>query len=307
MSVMGIPLARRKLACSLALAGAFWAAAPLGAQVSVTYVANEGFLIAAGELRVLVDALIDEGIDGYPRPPASMRPALEGALAPFDGVDVVLATHHHADHFGPRAVARHLAANPGAVFVSTPQAAARLAKEIGDDPGRRARIDSRIDAVFPAEGARTTISRPGIEIEVLNLHHGRERDPPVQNLGFLIEMGGLTMLHIGDTEVSLADIAPYRLAEREIDVAFLPIWFLTYDRWLPVVREGIRPRTIVAMHLAEADAPASWFGEDGSREKRVTATLEEFPEAILFAEPGETREFAPSEAAPVAASVPSPG
>jgi L-ascorbate metabolism protein UlaG (beta-lactamase superfamily) len=36
--------------------------------------------------------------------------------APFDGVDVVLVTHRHGDHFHPAAVAAHLRADVGPMW-----------------------------------------------------------------------------------------------------------------------------------------------------------------------------------------------
>ncbi len=76
-------------------------ASPLPAELEITYVANEGFLLAGGGKKVLIDALFDGGIAGYPTIPDELRPSLEQARPPFDGVDLVLATHFHGDHFGP--------------------------------------------------------------------------------------------------------------------------------------------------------------------------------------------------------------
>jgi glyoxylase-like metal-dependent hydrolase (beta-lactamase superfamily II) len=47
--------------------------------------------------------------------------ALAAARAPFDNVDLILATHYHGDHFHPRPVAAHLAANPRATLATSAQ------------------------------------------------------------------------------------------------------------------------------------------------------------------------------------------
>ena len=49
-----------------------------------------------------------------------------------DNVDLILATHNHADHFDPIAVGRHLRANPEARFVSTKQAVKSLRDRVED-------------------------------------------------------------------------------------------------------------------------------------------------------------------------------
>ncbi len=259
-------------------------AAAQATEIEVTYLANEGFLIAAGEGKVLIDALFP-GIAGYPRLSGQLKADLEAARPPFDGVDLVLATHHHRDHFGPREVARFLAAS-GATFVSTQQALERLQEAAGEMPP-----EAEIAALGASPGGSTRLSAAGISVRTLDLHHGRDRDPPVQNLGFLIDIEGFKILHIGDTEITEEEARPLRLSEEQIDLALLPVWFLTEARWRPVVDRQIRPARVVAMHLAEPGAPASWFGSAGSFEKRVEAIESDYPEAWIPIAPLERRTY----------------
>lgn len=98
-------------------------AAPPFPELEVIYLANEGFLIRGGQQQVLVDALFGAGIAGYDAVPANLRDRIERGTA-WGAVEVALATHFHGDHFDPAAVERFLAANPEAIFISTPQAAA---------------------------------------------------------------------------------------------------------------------------------------------------------------------------------------
>ncbi len=252
--------------------------------VEVTHLANEGFLIAAGETKVLVDALYGDGIAGYAVVPDEPRSQLEAASGRFEGVDLVLASHYHDDHFNARAVARHLKNNPGARFVSTLQAVDRLKRlESFED------LADRIEGYWPEEGATETVEYAGIKVTVLNLHHGRGRRPPVQNLGLLIDLGGVRLLHVGDTEVTVKDVQAYALGDANIDVLFAPGWFFGYKQWKPLLEEIDASSTIV-MHLAEPSAPASYFGPAGSRAKRIERILQTDPEAIIL-ESMETRSF----------------
>lgn len=248
--------------------------------MEITYLANEGFLIAAGERKVLIDALFP-GIDGYPRLDGQLRIDLEAGKPPFDGIDLVLATHHHDDHFGATEAARFLAAHP-AVFLSTRQAVERLRAVGGNDLP---------DTVFPSSGEAASVGAAGIRVETLDLHHGRYRKPPVENLGFLVEIDGFKILHIGDTEATLEDLRPLGLAELGIDVALLPVWYLTERQWQGVVAEEIQPARIVAMHLAEPGAPASWFGSAGGFEERVKRIEVAWPDAWIPTTPLECRRY----------------
>jgi len=274
--------------CARFLAICLWAS--LGAQpalgegVEITHLANEGFLLVAGEDKVLVDALFP-GLRGYPRVPEPLRADLEAAEAPFDGVDLILATHFHGDHFGAREVARHLEAST-ALFVSTPDAIEKL-EAVSHGPFEAV-------AHHPAEGERTRLEvSPGLSVTVLNLHHGRGR-PQIQNLGFIIELGGLKILHVGDTEVSARDIRPYALAGEKIDIALLPGWLLAQQSMRPVVDE-IGPARIIAMHLASPDAPANYFGSAGSLEGRVRLIRRAFPDIWIPITPLASRHYATLE------------
>jgi putative transcriptional regulator len=296
MTFRGDPMSRksaRHLALGLLLA-ALGSFPPAGAQVEVTYIANEGFLLEGGGKKVLIDALFEGGVNGYAKVPHALRSELERAEAPFDGIDLVLVTHFHADHFAPGMVGRYLRTNQDASFVSTPQVREQLRPLI---PGG-AETDDRVTGVLPDEGTREVLTRGGVELEVLNLHHGEERRPPVQNLGFIVKLGGMKILHVGDTEATAEVFEKYSLAEEKIDVALLPSWFLTYDRWIEAVRNEIAPAEIVVMHMPSRDAPPSYFGSHGSYDGTVRALREEFPRARIPDEPGASMTFAAKPAKP---------
>jgi L-ascorbate metabolism protein UlaG (beta-lactamase superfamily) len=246
-------------------------------EVEVTYIANEGFLIAAGAKKVLVDALFP-GLPGYQAVKGALGSRLESAQAPFDGVDLVLATHEHADHFGAREVARFLRSSP-ALFVSTPEALEQL-REIAPSSDLHT-------PTFSSEPSSSVI-REGIILTMMRLHHGRL---PVENFGFLIDLNGFKVLHIGDSVAEMEDFLPYRLSEETIDLALLPVWYLTEAKWRAVVEQQIRPRRVVVMHLAAADAPASWFGSAGSREKQIEAIAHSFPDAWIPTEPMSSKRY----------------
>lgn len=270
------------LAWALLLPGPSPAEAP---PVTATYLANEGILLASGDDKVLVDALFP-GIRNYPSVPEEVRSELLAGHPPFDGIDVILATHHHRDHFGPTEALAFMRASGDSVLVSTPQAL-RLMRVNGDIAPE---LDRRLHAYYPAEGDSLSFRAGAISIEILNLHHGRDRRPLVENLGFVIDFDGFRILHVGDTEASLDEFARYDLAARRIDLALVPGWFLAEPEWARITR-SLAPRALVAMHLAEPGAPRSWFGSAGSLAKRKDLIREAFPEAWIPDEALQTRDF----------------
>jgi len=232
------------------------------AGVEILYLANEGFLLTLGDgsggpgdrIRVLVDGLFRPAVRGYPVLSAGEREGLEVGEGIYGEIDLILATHHHGDHFSADAVARYLRAEPGARFLSTPQAVRQLEGR-GD-------FGARVEAILPPPGERLTRTWPdagpgGLRVTVFNLDHGPSTD--AENLGFLIELGGMKFLHVGDTELTPGDLAPLGLAREGIDVAFLPTWHLLGGSRFGGWPEAVGARTVVAMHLPAADAPSSYF------------------------------------------------
>ncbi|MGD9100655.1 MAG: SUMF1/EgtB/PvdO family nonheme iron enzyme [Anaerolineae bacterium] len=237
-------------------------------ELEITYIGNAGFLIASSDDKVLVDALY-RGCCGYTIP-SERRTLMEQALPPFDGVDLILTTHVHADHFDPLVVGAHLENNPHAILVSTEQVVNQLRSVFPgfDDVRDRAR------AVQLTEGERTQATLNGIELEMLNLPHSPDADGGrPEHMGFLFSVGGVKLLHLGDSEATLSELRVYQLPDENIDVAFVPYPYLIERGNHKAVREGIQAKQIIATHLAVAGESREWICDS------IEAY---FPEAVVF-------------------------
>lgn len=256
---------------------------PPGGSVDVTYIGNEGYLIADGGTKVLVDALFREGVPGYESIPPDRRDRLETAAPPFDGVDLVLVTHFHPDHFDAEAVGRHMLSNPGARLVTTVQTIDQMRATFA----RFGEIESRVQGITPPEGVKEEVpgirEATGIGLRVLNLHHGRDR--PIENLGFLFDIGGMRILHVGDTEALAGEYARYDLQAESIDVVFLPFYQVVFDLWRAEVPRAIGADRIVVMHVPEEGVQEDYIDNLGGREKMLADIGAEHPESLFFRKP----------------------
>jgi L-ascorbate metabolism protein UlaG (beta-lactamase superfamily) len=165
-------------------------------------------------------------------------------------VDVVLVTHRHGDHFHPAPMAAHLRANPRATLVTSQQVIDSLRAQLSPEELRSSRIVSRTTA----PGMRRRESVAGITAELVGLPHAGTRHRVVEHLGYLVEIGGRRVLHVGDTEVSEANFASFRLDTARIDVALIPNWVVTTDEGRRVIERWIRPKQVVAFHVGTDDA-----------------------------------------------------
>jgi L-ascorbate metabolism protein UlaG (beta-lactamase superfamily) len=244
--------------------------------VTVTFLANEGVMLSSGTSKVLIDALFLKYESGYAVPADSTQAALREARAPFNAADVILVTHRHGDHFHPAPVVAHLRANPRAALVTSQQVIDSLRGHLPAGGALNARLMARTTA--PGTRRREIIN--GVTVELLGLPHGGSRHRHVEHVGYVVELGGRRVLHVGDTDISEKAFAPFRLDTARIDVALLPSWMVQDDEGRRVIERWIRPRQVVAFHVGEGE------GERTTRD--VTTRL---PNAVTFFRSLDTRRW----------------
>ena len=110
----------------------------------------------------------------------------------------------------------------------------------------------------------------GIDLQIQRVSHG-EAVPNIQNLGQIIRVGGVKLLHVGDSYAPKGDFQSFQWEKENLDVAFLPFWYLAFDEGKALVEEHIRPKWIVAMHIPPSELD-KWKREIEMR----------FPRAMVF-------------------------
>ena len=250
--------------------------AQIAAGVSITFLANEGVMLSSGNKKVLIDALFQKYETGYAVPADSTQAALAAARAPFDGVNLILVTHRHGDHFHPAPVVAHLRANSRATLLTSRQVIDSLRSRIPPKAG----LGRRMLARTTVPGARRGEAINEIVVEVLGLPHGGRRHRGVEHLGYIVEMGGRRVLHVGDSDITEAAFAPFRLDTARIDVALLPAWMVTSSEGRRVIERWIRPRQVIAFHVGE-----------GEQQEVTRAVQSAMPGAVTLVRSLETRRW----------------
>jgi len=218
----------------------------------VTFIGNEGVVVATPGGCVAIDALFGHGAKAYSFAPDAVIDAIEAARSPFDGIDVVLATHFHPDHFNPRSVGRHLRARSETRFISTPQACVLLDRK---DPGF-AGMSPRVTAVYPPQGRRRTVLVGGIRVDAFRLSHGRVNFGNVEQVGFLIYAGGAVFLHLGDGIIDERTLSAVGVLDERIDAAFLPFWYLIHEFGKRLMENRLHPGMVFAVHIPPPEQAA---------------------------------------------------
>jgi L-ascorbate metabolism protein UlaG (beta-lactamase superfamily) len=233
--------------------------APVGSSVRITYVANEGFLVSAGDTAVLVDGLFGgRPLDFADVPAEETLEKLRTGAAPFDTVRVALVTHRHVDHFDPGVATAFLRSRPEADLVGPPQVVERLEAT----PGYEA-VASRVHTVPAAPGSDTSLTFADVKVRALGLPHGPymvedestgemvDRHRHTENLGYVVSVSGFTFLHNGDANLLVAEeYCRFDLDPPGLDVAFLGgLLWPPVEAGLETVQRCLAPRHVVLMHL----------------------------------------------------------
>jgi L-ascorbate metabolism protein UlaG (beta-lactamase superfamily) len=256
----------------------------------VTYIANEGFLIAIGEQKIVVDGLFyGETINWCHAPAPDTVELMRAAEGPFEGIDLILITHWHVDHFTPDLVLTHLSRNPDAVVVGSPQVVSRLRA----DPAWADEHEARIREVdLPLFGSKE-LSIGEIRLEAHRIRHGayaikdeqtgatRNKHEDVENLAYLVEAGGAKLMHFGDA--FLRENQDYfdgkGFQKNRIDLVFLEGWS---DETLAIIKDLMSPEAVIFMHMPP---------EPDRLEGIARHVSSKLPEAIVFREMMERRSF----------------
>ncbi len=249
---------------------------PAGKMVEVQYIANEGVLITGGGKRVLIDGLHRKYGDAYAYLPDREREKIEAARQPFDSVDLILVSHMHGDHFHPESVGSHLRSNRKAVLATSQQIIDEIAGKFAD----YAAVKDRITPLKFTFRERFTKRLAGIGVEFLGLGHGSGRHASIQNFGHVFSVGGKRFLHIGDAPTSVELFDHFDLEKLSIDIAFMPAWFLNYDEGKAIIRDHIKPKHIIAVHVGPTEG-----------ESLKKAIAKDFPTADVFSTMLEKKHF----------------
>jgi L-ascorbate metabolism protein UlaG (beta-lactamase superfamily) len=180
--------------------------------VPVLWLGQAGFAIRSSAATILIDPFLS--------PHASRRYESSQPPAATTGVDLVLCTHEHLDHFDPAGAPVIAQASPGATFV-VPSPIVDIVTEAGIAP-------DRVLGVQPGE----THELHGITVRPVPARHGVTMEDAygfgeelsgglIRFVGYVLEIDGVGIYHAGDT--IHYDGMETRLAEHRPHVTLLPI------------------------------------------------------------------------------------
>jgi L-ascorbate metabolism protein UlaG (beta-lactamase superfamily) len=140
----------------------------------------------------------------------------------------------------------------------------------------------RVEEIDPLHGNPAVIQVKGAKVTVFPLSHGTRKYARIQNFGHLIEMGGMSVLHIGDAAMDAQDFALAGLDSTQIDVALIPFWFFQPGPGSEVVNRFLGSSRKIAVHIPP-----------GEMDEVKAYMAESFPEVLILAKTLDKASFGP--------------
>ncbi|NOT08933.1 MAG: hypothetical protein HOP28_12110 [Gemmatimonadales bacterium] len=216
--------------------------------VKITFVGDDGVVITDGAKTVIIDAMppsfsvvINQITTSWIPAAAGLVSAIQNGTPPYDNISVAMVTHDHLDHWAIASTGSFLASHPQAQLIGPPQV-------VSNFPG-----NGQVSPLNPAlfQSGETTID--GIRIKAFRMVHFSNFGldfSSVQNLAFLVEIGGKKILHLGDADYTNENFAPFDFVNENVDVVILPAaTFKLNAANIGLVRTLIAADNIIAAHL----------------------------------------------------------
>jgi pimeloyl-ACP methyl ester carboxylesterase/L-ascorbate metabolism protein UlaG (beta-lactamase superfamily) len=220
--------------------------------MDLVYVANSGVLVSCGGKKVLIDALFDKPNPEYRAPSTEVLEKIIKGRPPFDGVDLVLVTHNHPDHFAASVAARFMEAHPEMPLVAPVDAVAALRKTAPD----WAKFEARVVPIDLKVGEKRPLVIKGIPVTAFRTLHGTADSP--MNLMYLFDLGGRLVFHEGDSPGKPEEYRAFGLGGEHLDLALVHYWFPLEPNISAFFQKELKVDHIGLTHLPirlEGDAP----------------------------------------------------
>ena len=163
--------------------------------IQVTLAANAGVLLSYKGRKLLIDGLFHAENVPYSNLPGAALKAIYDNEPPYDGIDYLLFTHRHPDHFSRRMVKEYLAKNKvkGVLLPPSDQPELTEFQKLIHSMGIGC-------MAIPVSGSSVIKPEPDITVKTIPTRHLDRRFYDVPHASILINLGGKNILFTGDTD-----------------------------------------------------------------------------------------------------------
>lgn len=240
-----------------------------------TYIANSGVLVEFGNSKIIIDALFENGKGRFVTPEDHHINNITAGSAPYNNVKVALFTHSHHDHFDGQLGVELLSVQKNMIMLTTPQVVDTMKSVAADFSSLQKQV-----IAYPTSGSWKYYDGGNIQIKSAYTRHSGKKHSRSQNLLFLASINGKKILHLGDADMNLDRFKQLKLNTENIDIAFVPFWYMTGLYGVEIINKYINAKKIVAVHVPHT------VSDDTIKKMKSFV-----PGVVIFKDPGQTTSF----------------
>ena len=219
-------------------------------SISITYIANCGYIIEIDSHKIIVDGLFKLGHNRYSTPDTISQKLMVSNKYPFNDIDLILVSHTHEDHLDSKMVMECML-NNRSVKLLCPQ---QVIDRIRENESVYKIIKPQIIECTPDTYTSQLMHVGNIEIHACRLAHPGERYKNVQNVAYLISINGKSVFHSADADpFQLDKYAGEKINELNIDICLINEDFAKVEN-AGFAKAFINARYNIAMHLPDSIA-----------------------------------------------------
>ena len=223
-------------------------------EVTATYLANEGVMISAGDVKVLFDPFFHNDYGIYQLVPEKIISSIMSNTAPYNDISVIFVSHAHGDHFAEEDMLAYMLVHKKVELVAPTQAIVEMQKLDGFKKIEK-RI-TRIELAYKQQPISFTLQ--GIKVDAVRIPHaGWPGRAEISNIVYRVtlpavaEHDALTFIHMGDADPNDSHFRP--LAEfwsvQKATLAFPPYWFFLSATGNYILDYQINTETSIGVHV----------------------------------------------------------
>jgi L-ascorbate metabolism protein UlaG (beta-lactamase superfamily) len=250
----------------------------LECENEVTYIANAGVLLKLNDKKILIDAF-SKKVGTFMCTSTAIREDMIHGGPPFEGIDLMLITHEHEDHFDEENVGRFMQSHPQTVVVSNSKVISRIKYCVQNQ------MYSRLIELNPKLHQSESILVNDISIEAIFLSHDGKEYGDVQNLAYLIRHGK-TILHLGDAAPVKEAYNSLKFKHVGIDLLIANFPYINRYVGRKIIMDEIKPKKLAIVHLPEEEMDIyGWINASKKSYERIAI---EFIPTEFLQETGKT-------------------
>lgn len=223
-------------------------------EATATYLANEGVMISAGNVKVLFDPFFHNDYGTYQLVPEKIINSIMSNIAPYNDISAIFVSHAHGDHFAEDDMLTYMLTHKKVELVAPTQAIVEMQKLDGFK-----QIEKRITRIELAYKQQpTSFMVKGIKVDAVRIPHaGWPGRAEISNIVYRVtlpavaEHDALTFIHMGDADPNDSHFRP--LAEfwsvQKSTIAFPPYWFFLSATGNYILDYRINAETSIGVHV----------------------------------------------------------